>query len=248
VQSGTLAGHIQEAMAEAFGLPPGAPVITAIGDNQASLYSTLTDPARQIAFTIGTGCQLSVIVPTLPLGPAAGASPVQYRPYFDGQYAAVAAPLSGGNVTACVADAALDLLTILGMPSMDRGEVLTRLHEAGLNRLDTSLTARPTFWGERHSPDATGGFDGLTGYNFGFADMTAALAIGVVRNAKAMMPPELLTGRREVAASGNAIRRSPMMQEIIRREFGLPLTLSPALEEAAAGAALFAAEQVNRLG
>jgi sugar (pentulose or hexulose) kinase len=59
-----------------------------------------------------------------------------------------------------------------------------------------------------------------------------------VRNLKDMLPPEALRGREEVVASGNALRRNPLLGQMAQEEFGLPLRLREDREEAAIGAAL----------
>lgn len=50
-------------------------------------------------------------------------------------------------------------------------------------------------------------------------------------------PEEIRRGRTEIAASGNGIRRNPVMAEEIEKAFGLPVVFLETEEEAAAGAA-----------
>jgi hypothetical protein len=61
-----------------------------------------------------------------------------------------------------------------------------------------------------------------------------------------MLPAAALRGRRRVVGSGNALRRVPLLQAMVREEFGPPLVLSAGREEAATGAARLAAQRGSR--
>jgi sedoheptulokinase len=58
-----------------------------------------------------------------------------------------------------------------------------------------------------------------------------------------MMPPSLLEGRGRIVASGNALRRNPLLAEAAREVFGKPLEFSSSPEEAACGAAILASRR-----
>ncbi len=92
MDSGSVAGTLSKTWC---GIPRGSEVLTALGDMQCSVLSTL---ANEIACTavlnISTSAQLSFRMPadfTLPDTQTA----IEYFPYFDNRYLAVAASLNG---------------------------------------------------------------------------------------------------------------------------------------------------------
>lgn len=71
-----------------------------MGDIQCSVYATIESP-NDAVLNVSTSAQLAFVVEdyVATSGPAQS-SPVQYIPYFDGAYLAVAATLNGGNALA----------------------------------------------------------------------------------------------------------------------------------------------------
>lgn len=180
-----------------------------LGDNQASLYGSLTDPSSQVALTIGTGAQISVVVAGL-----------------------------GRALEAFVAELKLE-----HTPSLDT--IQTAMHEQGLRKVATDLRANPSLSGERYDSSLRGSFTNLSFDNFTIGDMTAALCRGLVTSLRDTLPRGLLDSKREVVGSGNAIGRSPLMQQIIRETFGYKLTLHDSPESTACGAALLVATSLT---
>jgi sedoheptulokinase len=243
--AGTLAGTLSAEVAERWGVSVGVPVGVALGDNQASLYGSLTDPTRQIALTIGTGAQLSVVVPRLPTASSRQTEPFEYRPYVGDSYIAVVASLSGGRALAALGRALEHFIKGLGLaapPSLD--EIQTAMHTQGLEKISTDLRANASLSGERHNPALRGAFMDLSFDNFTIGDMTAALCRGLVTSLRDALPQDLVSARSEVVGSGNAIRRSLLIQHIIRESFGCCLTLQEGAETTACGAAFLAADNL----
>jgi sedoheptulokinase len=242
VPCGAEAGSVCAAEAAALGIPEGIPVTAAIGDNQASMLATLGDPATDLGLTLGTGAQVSAV---MDVGPArraaAGCATCECRPFPGGRTAVVAASLCGGAAWAWLADAVLAWMRDLGMKTPSRDRMFAMLNELGMASRD-EVEVHPQFLGERHDPALTGRILGLTMDNFRLGAVARGLARGIVRNLRGMLPPAALRGRRRVVGSGNALRRVPLLQAMVREEFGLPLALSPGREEAATGAARLAAD------
>ena len=71
-------------------------------------------------------------------------------------------------------------------------ELIQRVIEAGLSKLDTQLEIVPTVWGERHAPNVKGSVSAIQPGNLGVGDITSAMIRGVVQNLKAMMPQHIL--------------------------------------------------------
>jgi sedoheptulokinase len=236
---GSLAGHLTRHLAEELHLPPGCPVAVAIGDNQASLLATLRDPEHELALTLGTGGQLSAVLPAgTPLPPATPGC--EYRPFPGGRYAAVAAALCGGAAWAWLADSATTWALDLGLTPPPRDALFARLNELGL-AADHTLPVSPRFAGERFAPAERGTIGGLPAMGLHLGPLARGLAQGIVANLRDMLPPAVRAGRTHLVGSGNALRRNPLLQHVAAAEFGLPLYLPSASEEAASGAAALAA-------
>jgi sedoheptulokinase len=241
--AGEHVGHLSTEYSARWELPPGIPIGNALGDNQASLYGSLTQPATQVALTIGTGAQLSVVVPTLPSDYAASSARFEFRPYVGESYIAVVASLTGGRALAALGKALESFIGALGIenpPAMDA--IQTTMHTLGLERATTDLRAHASLSGERYDLSLRGSFTNLSFDNFTIGDMTAALCHGLVTSLRDSLPAELLRARTEIVGSGNAIRRSLLMQRVIRESFGCDVKLQEGAETTACGAALVAAD------
>jgi sugar (pentulose or hexulose) kinase len=240
--SGSLAGAVSDRMAGELGLVPGIPVAVAIGDNQASLLATLRDPLREIAITIGTGAQLSAV---LPPGEAAEESlpgrPYEYRPYPGGRYLVTAAALSGGSAWAWLTRTVASWLNDLGLPAMTEDALYARLNTLGLAAADGPLVF-PHFLGERHAPGLRGSIAQLGPDSLPLGPLARGLARGIVTNLREMLCLHALENRTRVIGSGNALRRNPLLQRMVTEAFGLPLVMPDVREEAALGAAINAAQ------
>ena len=260
VAPGSVAGLLtREAAADllhgASGVCAGIPVYAAAGDFQAALLATVGDPAADIAINIGTGGQLAAIVDAIPADPSSPSSPCalrvagrpyEYRPFFGGRVAVTAASLSGGSAWAWLVELLRGWLGALGV-DRSRDALYPALDALGLEALeapgaegDEVLRVQPTFAGERHAPGLRGEITGITADNMGLGQLCAALARGVVENLRDMVPEDVLRGKSRVVASGNAIRRSRLFQNVIQRVFRLPLEVCEHAEEAAVGASFIA--------
>jgi len=231
--SGSLAGRATPAIAGRLGLPAGTPVAVAIGDHQASLLATLREPERELALTLGTGGQLSAVVPSL----GAAGETYEYRPYPGGRYLLTAASLCGGAAWAWLAEAVKAWLRDLGLPCPADDALYEKLNALGL-AAESELSVSPHFLGERHAPTLRGHIDGIDLHNFTLGPLARGLACGIMTNLRDMLPEEAYAGRERLLASGNALRRNPLLKHMAEEVFGLPLVLIEGQEEAATGAAI----------
>jgi sedoheptulokinase len=238
---GSRAGEVTPQMAARLGLSAGVPVAAAIGDNQASLLATLAEPEKEVALTLGTGGQVSVVL-------AADAAidwherpaTFEYRPYPGGRYAVVAASLCGGAAWAWLAEAAGSWMSDLGAAAPTREEMFAKLNALGL-AAEEGLVVQPHFLGERYAPHLRGAIEGLDLRNFRLGNVARGLAQGILVNLREMLPAWALAGRTRLVGSGNALRRNLLLQRMAAETFGLPLVLTEGREEAALGAAILAA-------
>ena len=236
--SASTAGTLCRRFASQWQLRAGIPVSVAIGDNQASLLATLESPAQDVGLTLGTGGQLAVIVSDI--APYAEHMPAsaEIRPYVGGQHAAVAASLCGGAAYRWLPETIEAWCRELGLTCPGREDLYSRLVALGVESTGGNLEVAPHFIGERHDSSLRGTIHGVDLHNFSLGNISRALALGTVSNLKHMLPASMLQSRSRIVGSGNAIRKSLLMQECIKQVFGLPLVLSSAEEEAAQGAAI----------
>lgn len=207
------------------------PVCVAVGDNQASFFGSVQDEAHSLLLNYGTGSQLSLVCnsPDVPGG--------EIRPYLGQQYLLCRSALCGGRAYAMLERFFSAFAVQAGYGGDSQYETLNTLaqqaYEAGQR-----LHVNTQFCGTRENPDLRGSITGI-----GEASFTpGALALGVLQG----MANELHEGFdpaahphiRRLVASGNAVRKNPMLRRLLSETFGMPLLLTAQQEEAALGAAL----------
>lgn len=233
VGHGALVGHTRGVP----GLRDGLPVAAPLGDNQASVRGTLDDPATDLSLTIGTGCQLSMLIPggdhptPMPVPP-----PAQIRPFDEQFQLLVAAPKNGGSVWRWLAGTVQTWCADLGLQPPPTDRVYEFLDRLGLDAPDT-LAFLPHLDGEIDAPDARASLSGFRRDSGRLGEIARAVARGLIQNIRRMIPDEALEGKRRLVGSGNALRRSALLRQQAERVLGLPLRLSAFPEEAALGAA-----------
>jgi sedoheptulokinase len=242
--SGSLLGMLSLESSQHLGLPRNCSVTVALGDNQASMLATLEDLDAELALTVGTGAQLSAVLPQgfIPL-PLPQDTPYEYRPFPGNRYAIVAAALAGGSAWNWLVKTITGWLADLEIALPDESELYRRLNELGLAGVkSTAPCFKPLFLGERHDPERRASIEQLGPENLGLGNLARSLAEGIFRNLRSMLPSSILQGRTRLAASGNALAKNPLLLEAAKDVFGIPVVLKKNREEAAAGAALLARE------
>lgn len=236
VDHGTVVGRLSRAAASRLDLAPGILLAAPLGDHQASVRATLNDPDTDLLLTVGTGCQLSALVPR---ARAVALGHAERRPYDDCHDLIAATPLCGGAAWRWLAVTVTQWITDAGLraPSMD--ELYARLDELGM-AADDALHFAPHLLGERHDQFLTGTITGLRLDTGSLGQLARAVARGVSANARDLLPDAVRRGRGRVVASGNALRRSRLLRAMAEQELGVPLVLGERVEEAATGAALVA--------
>jgi sugar (pentulose or hexulose) kinase len=266
VPTGKHIGILTEKMAAEFGLPVGAAVFAALGDNQASLFATLEYPQTDLGLTLGTGGQLSAVIqldktiiksldqqhfedryeeltgrhPGKAKYRKVISESYEFRPYLGGkQRLAVAALLCGGSAWNWLAETVHQWMKDAGAVPVETGLLFARLNEMGLQSRSQVLV-RPHFLGERFEPDLRGRIDGLNTNPLDLGSLARGVAMGIADSLRIMMPYPFQKKRKRIVASGNALRRNPLLVKAAEEVFGLPVVLSPRSEEAACGAARIA--------
>lgn len=208
------------------------PVAVSIGDNQAGLFGSLADD-RMVLVNVGTSSQVSVITddPT--------ASGGEVRPYFDGKYICSGAALCGGRAYTLLKSFIRSIASGLGMDISDRA-IYDYLNRAAEEGKDAPLAVSTQFSGTRENPDTRGSITGIGLHNFTPEALSAGVLHGIVEELHQMYTQMGADGNLTgIVASGNAMRKNPVLREICADLFGKPLLLPLHTEEAAFGAALF---------
>ncbi len=235
----TLPGH--------HGIPGGIPVIAPIGDNQASILGCGGDPETDLFATVGTGSQLSAVVPEEAAAALEERPGLDFRPFTRGRVLVAVPPLSGGRGLAVLADAVADVLAVFGAAAPKEGALLDRLDALALAAPADAGGIRfiPDFAGSRVRPGSFASIEGITPANFTLANVARALFNGIVANLFGPMPREIVRSKRRVACSGNAIAKCATLRRALEEASGLPIFLPALREEAATGAALLGAEAIG---
>lgn len=216
----------------AAGVHEGIPVSVAIGDNQASFFGSVQDEAHSLLLNYGTGSQLSMVCasPDTPGG--------EIRPYLSGQYLLCRSALCGGRAYAMLEKFFSAFLSQAGYESAPQYETLNALAAAAYAE-GKYLRVNTQFCGTRDNPDLRGSITGIDEAGF----TPGALALGVLQG----MANELHDGFDPAAhpqidrlvASGNAVRKNPVLRRLLSDTFSMDLYLPAQQEEAALGAALW---------
>ena len=208
----------------------GIPVSVAIGDNQASVFSTLRDEDG-VLVNVGTGSQVSVVSDS-----HISADGIECRPYVEGKYLTVGSALCGGRAYSLLKNF---YARVLGyVKDVSEGDVYAIMEKMLDEARKESLKVNTCFAGTRNSPEKKGSIIGITTENFTPQNLTSGVLSGMVdelyrmyslMNFKAM----------SLVGSGNGIRKNKRLVEYFEHVFSAEMKIPLHLEEAALGAALF---------
>lgn len=233
VPSSVVMGEILPLVALELGLDRTVAVCAPIGDNQASFIGSLGFcPAGLI--NIGTGGQISVPCTEITDNPS-----IEIRPLPEDGYMQVYSSLCGGWAYAYLKDFCKDIFSSFGITVSDRA-IYEKLDQLALDAdPGHGLLVDTQFLGVREVEDTFGKITHIDTSNFTLGNLTRAFLEGIVRE---LHPPQIRTDSMEfLVASGNAVRKSPLMTHIIEAEFGCPVKIAPFLEEASIGSVLSSA-------
>lgn len=237
-ESGSPLGGLCSSIANAAGLPSRLPVVTAIGDNQAAVLGSLPAGDRALQINIGTGGQVN-----LPIADFLRVEGMDTRPLPIGRLMLTAAGVSGGDAYAWVARTVASWLGAFG-ETREPSAVYARLAELGaaLPAGNEGLVCRPEFRGTRRAPLARGRFEGVRFDNFTPGHVARAVLEGIAEGLYELFSSagDAAPPAERIIATGNAVRRNPLLAEILERRFGLPVWMPVHQEAAAYGAALLA--------
>ena len=220
----------------------GIPVYAAIGDNQASYFGSTVRHPGALLINMGTGAQISIRSDRKTEG-----NGIEARPYIeDHWWLSVGAALSGGESYAILMRFFKEIMEMAGAAVTD-GQVY-----GIMDRLlqdpdpETLPVFIPLFNGTREDPDRKASITGISSRNFTPKHILVSLLDGMAEQIFQMYREYLDAGGKEpscIIGSGNGIRKNPHLHRALEKKFGYPVLLSDQKEEAAFGAAMYAAGQ-----
>ena len=206
------------------------PVSVAIGDNQASVFSTLTDK-NDILINIGTGSQISVISPKIII-----ADNIETRPYFDNEYLIVGAALCGGRAYSVLKDFFKSI--ICQCTNVDDSQVYKIMGDFIKNDDIDEIKVDTRFAGTRVNPQLRGSITNVSVENFTPNMLTYGVMNGILQELNTLYS-SMGVSSTGIVGSGNGLRKNQRLIEIAEKTFGHKIKIPIHLEEAAVGAALF---------
>jgi sugar (pentulose or hexulose) kinase len=237
-ESGQVVGPLCRGVATLTGLKSGTPVCNALGDNQASVIGSIAEPERSVLVNLGTGGQISWAIPSFR---RVEGMETRYLP--GGRFMLVGASLCGGRAFAWLNDVVRVWLKDFGAEA-SREDVYGRLTSLAMRESGAGgPVVRTTFAGTRVDPSLRGVIESISLENFSLGRVSRAVLNGMVEELCVFYDSAgaAKEGRRDtVVASGNAVRKNPLLKEIIRSRLGHRVLIPEHREEAAFGAALVA--------
>lgn len=218
----------------------GVPVITSLGDNQASVLGSVQDLCNTVLVNIGTGSQVSF--GTKEYFQSEGS--VELRPCTEEAYLMVGSGLCGGRAYAMLEQFYQGVLAM--QDGEKAGSLYTAMEKEGREFLaqygkETAWKIRTTFSGTRSNPEERGSIQGIGVENFTPGAMTVGMLLGILGELHEMyevMCEKTGTKALKMVGSGNGIRQNALMRELAEEMFGMKLVIPACREEAAYGAAL----------
>ena len=222
--------------------PLGVPVYAGIGDNQASFLGATGGRTDVLLVNVGTGSQISVYSPS-----HMQTQTLETRPFPDGGWLLVGASLCGGRSYAMLENFFRQTVKMATGSDDSVYEAMTRMLEEN-ETVSNYPTAVTLFQGTRKDPSLRGSVSGIGTENFTPLHFTYSIMHGMADELYDMYRGYLdMGGKAPVAmiGSGNGLRRNKHLCRIFEDTFSCPLILSQNDEEAACGAAIYAAKHCN---
>ncbi len=224
------------------------PVFQSLGDNQASFYGAMQHQQNaNLLLNLGTSGQISFLLENLE-PPRKSLQGMELRPYPSGQLA-VGATLSGGKSLDLLAEFFKEVLAFFGH-KVHKKEIYQIIYEQTCqwNKIEElpehRLKVEPYFYGTREQPSIRGAILNIGAENFRVVPFLYGFIEAMVQELYTLWQASGLSGTDKIyshiVGSGNAIRRNPIVVQMIEKVFESRLIISDVPEEAACGAAWYA--------
>ena len=213
----------------------GVPITVAIGDNQASIIGSGTIVGSALV-NIGTGSQISVIVSES----REVESSAELRPYVEGKFLLAGSALCGGRAYSALKDFYSDI--ILSLTGTVPTDLYANMEKMLQGETATTLNCNSQFAGSRKDPESRGSISNIGLDNFAAKDMTIGILSGIVTELHDIYEQNGMDKSTiKLIGAGNGVRKNKTLAKIIENTFSHKLNIPTCTEEAAYGAALFAA-------
>ena len=229
-------GHISRTQAEELGLDPGTIVCAGIGDHQSSILGCRPKEAGSCLLNVGTGGQVTVVTACPDSVPN-----LETRPLAGGYFLITGTSLCGGWAYQYIGEFFRSVVRECMGVQVDQDCIYEAMNRMGacapLNA--NNLVVDPFFLGSRHIPHSMGSIYGINEANLSPSNLVRATANGIIDELYGhykRMPQHA----KRVYATGNAIRRNPLLLQAIRERWQLEPIVAAPREVAAYGAASLA--------
>ncbi|MBP3705649.1 MAG: hypothetical protein J6J13_00155 [Clostridia bacterium] len=204
-------------------------VSVAIGDNQASVLSSLSSQ-DELLINVGTGSQVSVVSDDI-----ITSNNVETRPFFENKYIAVGAALCGGRAYAVLKDFYKSILsTVADVDDKTVYSLMSKFFEEEVE----GLLVDTRFVGTRADKTIRGSIHNISVENFTPAALTKGVLEGMIKELYDMYK-SMGVNIKGIVGSGNGIRKNKTLIKAAEKSFGYNLKIPYYTEEAAFGAALY---------
>lgn len=217
------------------------PVAVAIGDNQASFIGAVGNPDETVLVNIGTGSQISFMSDFCITDDI-----LELRPLSEDKYLLCGSALCGGESYALLESFFRSYVNASNSDNSSQYDTLNELAYDAYKQNKKPLTVNTLFGGKRSDPNIKGSILNITRENFTPGQLALGFINGICKELYDFMPTN--TEKKMIVASGNAVRKIPIMKQVIKDMFGLPVHVSYNKEEASVGTALFAAIAAGFVG
>lgn len=217
---------------------PKIRVYTAIGDNQASFLGATKGNREAILINVGTGSQFSAYTKDY-----LACDGLETRPFPGSGYLLVGASLCGGRAYALLERFFRSIAEVCCGNIDSYYDAMNKLLESG-DRPHDIPEISPLFQGTRSNPGLRASITNLSADNFTPIHMTWAMLEGMAKELHGMYQlycTKVDVTEKKLVGSGNGLRKNPHFQQIVSEYFKMPLIMSACEEEAAVGAAFYAA-------
>ncbi|XP_067136812.1 sedoheptulokinase-like [Centruroides vittatus] len=226
-------------------LPTSCKVYVALGDFQCSVFAVM-ESEYDAVLNISTSAQLTFLKPKgfLPSIPVPKNQMIDYFPFFDNRYLAVAASLNGGNVLASFVKMLHQWTTLLGA-DISEANIWKKLSESN-TEVESSMIVDPTIFGERYKPEKRASISNIGFSSLQLNEVYYCVCKGLISNLQSFISAATLqeNGIQRILGSGNAFLKNAILQQEVRRQYNVPVVCC-AGKDAAIGAALSIVKNQN---
>lgn len=236
--SGRPLSSVTDDCREKLGIEGDAIVCSPVGDCQASVIGCAGFSADTVVLNLGTGGQISVPCPNGEHTEELDAWPMPF-----GGFLQLGAVLCGGWSYAYLRSFLQDTVRELCGVELSDEEVYARMNALAASAEPGAggLTVDTRFSGTRRDESVTGSIARIDTSNLTPANLCLALLEGLVRDLHAIYLTSASQDAKRLIASGNAVRKNPVLRSVICKAFDLECLMSSLPEEATRGAAYAAA-------